>query len=81
MNIKGQANLAGVAIVALSFLIVIAIFGQFLSVATGTLQTNTNVFIGGGFNSGLIALLNLIPLVLVGSGLIAIAVTAYRLNN
>jgi len=81
MDSKGQAIISQVAIGTLAFLIIFAIFGQFLSVTTGTLQTNTNVFISSGFNAGLISLINLLPLVLIGAAIITIVIVAFRLNG
>jgi len=81
MDSKGQAMISQVAIATLGFLIVFAIFGQFLSITTGTLQTNTNVFISAGFNAGLISLINLFPLVLIGAAIITIVVVAFRMSG
>lgn len=83
MDSKGQiGNLAGVIIGALIFLIVfVAVFGQIFAVTTGILQPNTNVFISTGFDTGVLGLLDIMPLVLIGAALIVIVVIGFRLGT
>lgn len=70
MGNKGQSQIAGIAIAALVFLIVLTIYGQ----VTSNLNT-------APFSSGVVALINLIPLVLVGSVLIGIVAFAFNRNG
>jgi hypothetical protein len=69
MDYKGQSAIAGVAIATLVFLIVLTIYGQVSS------SLNTSVF-----STGVVSLINLIPLVLVGAAIIGIVVVAFRLS-
>ncbi len=69
MGNKGQAAISGVAIATLVFLIVLTIYGQVSS------SLNTAVF-----DAGVVSLIDLIPLVLVGSALIGIVAVAFRLG-
>jgi len=70
MDNKGQSAIAGVAIATLVFLIVLTVYGQVSA------QLNTAVF-----STGVVNLINLIPLVLVGAAIIGIIVVAFRLSN
>ena len=69
MNYKGQSAIAGIAIATLVFLIVLTVYGQ--------VQSSLNMSV---FSSGVQNLINLIPLVLVGSAIIGIIVVAFRLS-
>lgn len=69
MEFKGQSAIAAVAIATLVFLIVLVIYGQ--------VQTSLNTDV---FSSGVTNLINLIPLVLVGSAIISIIIVAFRLS-
>lgn len=68
MDNKGQLNIAAVAIATLVFLIVLVVYGQ--------VQSNLNTT---PFSSGVVSLINLIPLVLVGAAIIGIIVVAFRM--
>lgn len=83
MDQKGQSGLAAVALGALVFLIVLTVYGQVNTVHDGiieanavnhidTITTNANSPI---FSSGTRNLIDLLPLVLVGSLLVAVAAT------
>lgn len=69
MGTKGQSAISNVAIATLVFLIVLTIYGQVSS------NLNTDPF-----STGVVSLINLIPLVLVGSALIGIVAVAFRLG-
>ena len=69
MDFKGQSAIAGVAIATLVFLIVLTVYGQVQS------SLNTDVF-----SAGVVNLINLIPLVLVGSAIVGIVVVSFRLS-
>jgi len=69
MDYKAQSAIAGVAIATLVFLIVLVIYGQVQS------SLNTSVF-----STGVTNLINLIPLVLVGSAIISIIIVAFKLS-
>jgi len=69
MDNRGQSAIAGVAIATLVFLIVLTVYGQVQS------SLNTAVF-----STGVVNLINLIPLVLVGAAIIGIIVVAFRLS-
>lgn len=69
MDFKGQSAIAAVAIATLVFLIVLVIYGQ--------VQTSLNTDV---FSSGVTNLINLIPLVLVGSAIISIIIVAFKLS-
>jgi len=70
MEFKGQSQIAGIAIAALVFLVVLVIYGQ--------VQTAMNINV---FGAGVQNLINLIPLVLVGSVLVGIIIMAFKLSN
>jgi len=69
MDDRGQSAISAVAISTLVFLIVLVIYGSV------TASLNTSVF-----DAGVVSLINLIPLVLVGSALIGIVAVAFRLS-
>lgn len=66
---KGQSAIASVAIATLVFLIVLTIYGQ--------VQTSLNTAV---FSTGVQNLINLIPLVLVGSAIVGIVIVAFRMQ-
>ena len=66
---KGQSAISSVAIATLVFLIVLTIYGQ--------VSSNLNT---APFTAGVVNLINLIPLVLVGSAIIGIVAIAFRLG-
>jgi hypothetical protein len=68
-NFSGQGAIAGIAIATLVFLIVLVIYGN--------VQTSLNTAV---FSSGVTNLIDLIPLVLVGSAIISIIIVAFRLS-
>jgi hypothetical protein len=68
MGNRGQAQIAAVAIATLVFLIVLTIYGQ--------VDTALNK---EPFTAGVRSLINLIPLVLVGSAIIGVVVVAFRM--
>lgn len=68
MNSKGQTYIAAVAIAVLVFLIVLSVWGQ--------VYASLNMAV---FSSGVQNLLNLIPLVLVGSAIVGTVVVAFRM--
>ena len=65
---KGQGQISLVAISTLVFLIVLTIYGQ----VSASLNT-------APFTSGVVNLINLIPLVLVGSAIVGIVALSFRL--
>lgn len=67
MEQKGQGNIQAVAIGALVFILVLAIYGSIAG------SMNFNIF-----GVAVVNLIGLIPLVLVGTVLIAILVNAFR---
>lgn len=75
--------MASLALAGLVFLFVLAILGQFLAVFAGTIvNTNTgNATLVAGFDNGVLALVNLVPLVLVGAFLGVIVYAAFRLRG
>lgn len=73
-NQRGQLNIASVSIAVLVFLIVLTVYGQFTST-----QTNSALMNGQLFGGGVVNLINLLPLILVGSAIIVVVVSAFRL--
>lgn len=67
---KGQTAIAAVAIATLVFLIVLTIYGQVDSSLNKTV-----------FSTGVQNLIDLIPLVLVGSAIVGIVVVAFRISR
>lgn len=67
---KGQSAIAAVAIATLVFLIVLTIYGQ--------VDASLNKTV---FSTGVQNLINLIPLVLVGSAIVGIVALAFRVTR
>ena len=68
MDNKGQLQIASVAIAVLVFLIVLTVYGSVSSALNF-----------GAFTTAVTSLINLLPLVLVGSAIIGVVVVAFRL--
>lgn len=67
---KGQGNIAAVAIAVLVFLIVLTVYGQVSS------NLNTQPF-----SAGVVNLINLLPLILVGSAIVGVISLAFRMTQ